>query len=105
MHPRDNILPAKESKQVEFKTSFNDEAIVSLVAFANTQGGAVYIGVTDSGEVKGIQLGKETLADWINEVKIYLFKHRITLFDSELNLRTFASKINNRILNQYLCLK
>jgi ATP-dependent DNA helicase RecG len=69
MHPRDNILPAKESKQVEFKTSFNDEAIVSLVAFANTQGGAVYIGVTDSGEVKGIQLGKETLADWINEVK------------------------------------
>ena len=66
---RNNILPDKESEQVEFKTSFNDEAIVSLVAFSNTVGGSVYIGVSDSGEVKGIQIGKETLNGWINEIK------------------------------------
>ena len=37
---KDNgILKLKESHKVEFKTSFGKEVIISLVAFANTQGG------------------------------------------------------------------
>lgn len=32
MKRQNDLLPAKESEFVEFKTSFNDEAIVSLVA-------------------------------------------------------------------------
>ncbi len=58
-----------ENETIEFKTSFNDEVIISLVAFANTKGGSVFIGISDSGEVIGLQLGKETIAQWINEVK------------------------------------
>lgn len=54
---------------MEFKTSFSDEVIVSLVALANTKGGAVCIGVSDKGEIKGINLGKETVQNWINEIK------------------------------------
>jgi predicted HTH transcriptional regulator len=42
-----NTLPNTESQTVEFKTTFNDEVIVSLVAFANAKGGAVYVGVAD----------------------------------------------------------
>ena len=63
------ILPTAESDRVEFKTTFNDEVIISLVAFSNTRGGAVYVGVSDNGEVKGIHLGKETIQNWINEIK------------------------------------
>ena len=63
------IIPKAESDQVEFKTSFSDDVIVSLVAFANTKGGAVYVGVTDNNIVKGVQLGKETVADWLNQIK------------------------------------
>ncbi|MDP2334979.1 MAG: ATP-binding protein [Bacteroidota bacterium] len=37
--------------------------------FRLAKGGTVYVGVTDSGEVKGIQIGKETIQNWINEVK------------------------------------
>jgi predicted HTH transcriptional regulator len=48
-----NILPTAESDRVEFKTTFNDEVIISLVAFSNTRGGAVYVGVSDNGDVKG----------------------------------------------------
>lgn len=62
-------IPTTESDQVEFKTSFNDEVIVSLVAFSNTKGGSVYIGVTDKGEVKGLQTGAETIQGWINDIK------------------------------------
>ena len=63
------LLPHSESGTVEFKTSFNDEVIVSLVAFSNTKGGVVYIGMEDSGMVKGIHLGKETAIQWVNEVR------------------------------------
>ena len=64
-----NIIRQGESETVEFKTSFSDELIVSLVAFANTKGGEVFIGISDSGEVTGINLGKETVQNWINEIK------------------------------------
>lgn len=65
----DHQLPTKESNSVEFKTSFSDEVIVSLVAFSNTKGGSVYVGVNDKGEAKGIQTGPETIQGWINEIK------------------------------------
>jgi len=59
-----------ESEVAEFKTSFQDKAIETLVAFANTRGGTVYIGVEDNGEVKGVKVGKETIQEWLNEIKI-----------------------------------
>ena len=62
-------LPTSESEKIEFKTSFNEGVIETLVAFSNTKGGTVYIGITDTAEVKGISLGKETTAQWINEIK------------------------------------
>ena len=39
------------------------------MAFSNAKGGTVYVGITDKGEVKGIKIGKETIQNWINEVK------------------------------------
>jgi ATP-dependent DNA helicase RecG len=63
------MIPKSESIFTEFKTSFTDEVIVSLVAFSNTKGGSVYIGVTDKAVVKGVDIGKETIQQWINEVK------------------------------------
>lgn len=62
-------IPGEEDETTEFKTSFSDEAIISLGAFANAKGGSVYIGISDNGAVKGLSLGKETIAQWINEIK------------------------------------
>src|SRR5690606_35392056 len=64
-----HIITQGENEITEFKTSFGEEVIVSLVAFANAKGGTVYVGVSDSGDIKGISLGKETTAQWINEIK------------------------------------
>ncbi|MCB0511605.1 MAG: putative DNA binding domain-containing protein [Bacteroidetes bacterium] len=63
------LIPKQESDSVEFKTSFSDEVIISLVAFANAQGGVVNVGVADNGVVKGIEIHKETVQNWINEIK------------------------------------
>lgn len=64
-----SLIPLAEDLFTEFKTSFSEEVIVSLVAFANTRGGSVYVGVADDGVVKGVNPGAETLQNWINEIK------------------------------------
>ena len=63
-------LPKEENATVEFKTSFNEETIESLVAFSNAKGGTVYVGVSDSGKTQGVTVGKETIPNWVNEIKL-----------------------------------
>ncbi|MCI5125564.1 MAG: hypothetical protein D3925_14095 [Candidatus Electrothrix sp. AR5] len=64
-----NLLKAGESQTVEFKKSFGRESIETLVAFANAQGGTVLIGVADDGTVCGTSVGKETLNEWLGQIK------------------------------------
>lgn len=64
-----NILQEGESASVEFKTSFNDEAIEAVGAFANAHGGMVLIGIHDSGSVVGLSVGKKTLEDIANRIQ------------------------------------
>ena len=62
-------IPLEESQTVEFKTTFNEDLIETLVAFANSKGGTVYLGLSDKGTPIGITIGKETIQNWINEIK------------------------------------
>jgi len=58
-----------ESRQIEYKRSFGKEVIISLVAFANTDGGKVIVGVGDNGAACGTDVGPETVQRYLNEVK------------------------------------
>ena len=53
----DKLIPSKESLMVEFKSNkkkLSDDIIIdSVVAFANTEGGDLYLGVEDNGHVSG----------------------------------------------------
>ncbi|MCL2844381.1 MAG: putative DNA binding domain-containing protein [Chitinivibrionia bacterium] len=63
-------LPEKEDIQTEFKPNFNTEVVETLVAFANAKGGTVFVGVHDKkGTPLGITIGKESVANWINDIK------------------------------------
>ena len=62
-------IPKAESKTVEFKSTFNQDVIVSLVAFANADGGDVYVGVRDDGKIVGVHLAVESETTWVNEIK------------------------------------
>lgn len=63
-----DLIKKGESENTEFKEKFDKEAIETAVAFANTKGGIIFIGVTDKAKVKGIQIGKETMKDWANQI-------------------------------------
>lgn len=49
------MLKFKESETVEFELKMTDDLKKEVVAFANTRGGTIYIGVEDEGNITGIQ--------------------------------------------------
>lgn len=69
--PKDihKLIASGESATLEFKQNFNDEVIESIVAFANSTGGSVLIGVSNTGKITGTTTGNETLQNWANEIK------------------------------------
>ena len=64
------LIAAGESQTVEFKESFGDVVIETLVAMANASGGKILIGIRDDGSVCGIAPGKPNVASWVNDIKM-----------------------------------
>ena len=50
------ILKKGENLQTEFKEKVDSNLDKELVAFANSSGGKIYIGITDEGKIKGIKI-------------------------------------------------
>ena len=58
-----------ESHNIEFKQSWRDEYLKWICAFANTEGGTLYIGVTDKGEVCGVEDSHKLTEDIPNKIR------------------------------------
>ncbi len=58
-----------ESQNVEYKESWRDEYLKWVCGFANAQGGCIYIGLNDNGEVVGVADCKKLLEDIPNKIK------------------------------------
>jgi len=66
------FLNLNESQNIEFKQLWKDEYLKTICAFANTDGGKLYIGVNDDGNIIGVE-------------------------DTASILETLPNKINNRL--------
>lgn len=64
-----HIIKQGESESIEFKTSFGKEVIESIVAFSNTKGGKVIVGVNDDKNIAGITVSDESIQIWLNQIK------------------------------------
>ncbi|HPI19369.1 MAG TPA: putative DNA binding domain-containing protein [Candidatus Kapabacteria bacterium] len=66
------IISQGESQTIEFKksTSMMREAIETIIAFANTEGGYLIFGVADDGSVIGQDVSDGTLKDIANSIKL-----------------------------------
>jgi ATP-dependent DNA helicase RecG len=62
------IIKKGESEFLEFKENFDRETIETAGALANTKGGLIFIGVSDKGSPKGIQVSAKAQRDWINQI-------------------------------------
>ena len=62
-------LEQPESHVTEYKSSWRDEYLKIICAFANTDGGQLIIGVDDNGEVVGVKNSKKLLEDLPNKIR------------------------------------
>ena len=44
-----------ETENIEFKSKFTEEIYKEVIAFANTEGGFIYVGISDEGDVIGLK--------------------------------------------------
>ena len=58
-----------ESQNIEFKESWRDEYQKWICGFVNAQGGTLYIGLRDNGDVCGVQDAKKLMEDIPNKVR------------------------------------
>jgi ATP-dependent DNA helicase RecG len=63
------LIRKGESNSLEFKSHFSNEAIETIAAFSNTRGGTLLVGVSDDGNIPGLNLNKESVQQWVNEIK------------------------------------
>src|SRR6056297_991103 len=57
-----------ESQTTEFKPNWRDEYLKSISAFANTDGGKLFIGFDDRGNPLGVKNSKKLLEDIPNKI-------------------------------------
>lgn len=62
------VMSIKESQTVEFKESWRDEYLKTICAFANTEGGTLYVGINDNGEAVGVDNPKRLIEDIPNKI-------------------------------------
>ncbi len=58
-----------ESERIEFKSQVTEDIYKEVIAFANTDGGIIYIGVDDKGNFIGIDNVDETYTRLTNGIR------------------------------------
>ena len=58
-----------ENENVEFKSQMLEDLYKEIIAFANTDGGTVYIGIDDKGNITGIDDVDETYTKITNGIR------------------------------------
>lgn len=58
-----------ESQNIEYKESWRDEYLKWVCGFANAQGGKIYIGCDDNGEVVGVKDAKRLMEEIPNKIR------------------------------------
>jgi ATP-dependent DNA helicase RecG len=59
-----------ESQNIEYKESWRDEYLKWICGFANAQGGKIYIGINDAGNIVGVKNVKKLMENIIIEAEV-----------------------------------
>jgi len=84
------IVGGAESLNIEWKPSLSqiNEIIETISGFSNTEGGKVIIGVSKSGKLPGVEIGKDTIEHLTNKIAQNT--------DPKIHPRITVEKINSK---------
>ena len=80
-----------ENKTTEFKREYMDDIKYAVVAFANTEGGKLYIGIDDSGSIKGVENTDDIMLRVTNMIRDSI-RPDVTMF-AECAIETMEGKV------------
>ena len=66
-----------EHQQIEYKESWHDEYLKWICGYANANGGTLYIGIDDKGDICGIEDSKRLLEDLPNKITDTMAKNTL----------------------------
>jgi ATP-dependent DNA helicase RecG len=66
-----DVISKGEDYSTEFKARLSEkrEILETICAFSNSNGGTILIGVSDNGEILGVDIGRSTIEELINDIK------------------------------------
>lgn len=84
------IIGNSESLNAEWKPSLSqiNEIIETTSAFSNAEGGRIFIGISTSGRLLGVQVGKDTIENLANQISQHT--------DPKVHPRIITKAINNK---------
>jgi ATP-dependent DNA helicase RecG len=88
-----------EQQNIEFKSSWHEEYLDWICGFANAQGGKIYIGKNNNGNVVGIVDYKELTGAALNE---FLLKRAGHTWDDVIETRASFDDIDEGTIKKYL---
>lgn len=99
------LLLNGENQHVEFKQQYSDKVLATICAFANAEGGSIFVGMTDEGEIQGInekwdeirQRIENALADrTLGHVQINYFPHTMSVYGNRIVLEVRVSEAEGK---------
>jgi len=66
------IFSMSETQNIEYKSTWRDEFLREICGFANAQGGILFIGIDDDGNIVGVKNSKKLLEDLPNKITTIL---------------------------------
>jgi predicted HTH transcriptional regulator len=63
-----------ENQNVEYKETWRDEYLKWICGFANAQGGKIYVGIDDKGNVVGLSEYKKFLEEIPNKIASHFYE-------------------------------
>ncbi|MDD4538953.1 MAG: ATP-binding protein [Lentisphaeria bacterium] len=101
--PRDKNAPAASKRQPDFSTQLRLNIMKVIASFMNTQGGSLFIGVTDDGNVCGIEGDLPKLnEDWNDQ---YNGQYKTSTDGYELKLRNAISAVLGDFANSLVTIR
>jgi ATP-dependent DNA helicase RecG len=64
----EEIIQSGEGYTIEWKRSVNPDLAKEMVAFANSSGGRIFIGIDDEGNITGVKITNELRSQVVNQI-------------------------------------
>lgn len=96
------MVSMRETRTIEFKESITNTFLKTVSAFANYDGGAIYFGIDDYGNVIGISDVKQSCLDIENKINDSIFPQPDYTLEIQNNDQTIKLTVKSGVQKPYL---